>query len=127
MNPVINPSSGTGSTGENDTHWIVRQLNEALGSTLVAALSGAENREQPHDWGRPDGPELSPDVWNRMHFAHQIWTALELVEGRDVARRWFIGANSLLGEATPVMAIRENRHAEVQRAAQAFIDGEVEE
>lgn len=115
------------STNRNDPHEIVRQLNDALGATLVAALSGVKNRKQPHDWARPDGPEPRIDAWNRVQFAHQIWTVLELEEGREVARRWFIGGNPLLEEATPVMAIRNDRHAEVRRAAQAFIDGDVDE
>lgn len=115
------------STNRNDPHEIVRQLNDALGSTLVAALAGVKNRKQPYDWARPDGPEPRPDAWNRVQFAHQIWTSLETEEGHDVARRWFIGGNPLLGEGTPVMAIREDRHAEVRRAAQAFIDGDVDE
>ncbi|WP_392342507.1 hypothetical protein ACQ86L_0390 (plasmid) [Leifsonia sp. P73] len=115
------------STNKSNPHEIVRQLNEMLGSTLVAALAGVKNRKQPHDWARPDGPEPRDAAWNRVQFAHQIWTALEAEEGRDVARRWFIGGNPLLGEGTPVMAIREDRHAEVRRAAQAFIDGDVDE
>lgn len=115
------------SASSNDQHEIARQLNEALGSTLVAALSGERNRKQPHEWTRPDGPEPPPDAWNRVRFAHQIWTTLEPEEGRDVARRWFIGGNPLLGESTPVIAIREDRHAEVRSAAQAFIDGGVDE
>jgi hypothetical protein len=54
-------------------------------------------------------------------------TRFELEEGRDIARRWFIGGNPILGETTPVMAIREDRHAEVRRAAQAFIDDDGDE
>lgn len=115
------------STSSNDQHEIVRQLNDALGSTLVAALSGVRNRKQPYEWARPDGPEPPPDAWNRVRFAHQIWTALEPEEGRDVARRWFIGGNPLLGASTPVIAIREDRHTEVRRAAQEFIAGDVDE
>lgn len=115
------------NTNRNDPHEIVRQLNDALGSTLVAALSGVKNRKQPYDWARRDGPEPRHDAWNRLQFAHQIWTALETEEGRDIARRWFIGGNPLLGESTPVMAIHEDRHAEVRRAAKAFIDGDVDE
>lgn len=47
--------------------------------------------------------------------------------GRDVARGWFIGGKPLLGESAPILAIREDRYAEVRRAAQAFIDGVVDE
>jgi hypothetical protein len=125
---VIAARQTAGSLGEaSDPHEIVRQLNEALGSTLVAALAGATNRNQPHDWARPQGPEPGREAWNRVQFAHQIWIALESEEGREVARRWFIGANPLLHEFTPVIAIREDHLAEVRGAAQAFIDDGVDE
>lgn len=114
-------------TNRVDPHDLVRQLNAGLGATLVAALAGSKNRKQPHEWAKPDGPEPRPDAWNRLQFAHQLWTVLSVEEGVDVARRWFIGGNPLLGESTPVMAIREDRHADVRRAAQAFIDGDVDE
>lgn len=115
------------STNRLDEREIVRQLNDALGPTLVAALSGVKSRQQPNDWAKPNGGMPRPDAWNRLQFAHQIWTALREEEGRDVARRWFIGGNPLLGERTPITAIREDHHAEVRRAAQAFIDGDVDE
>src|SRR5450830_1714132 len=107
------------NTNRQDPHELVRELNDALGATLVAALAGSGSRKQPHEWAKPDGPEPRPEAWNRLQFAHQIWTVLKEEEGRDVARRWFIGGNPLLEESTPVMAIREDRHAEVRRAAQA--------
>lgn len=113
------------STNRIDEHEIVRQLNDALGATLVAALAGAKSRQQPNEWAKRSMPR--PEAWNRLQFAHQVWTALRDEEGRDVARRWFIGGNPLLGERTPIMAIREDHHAEVRRAAQAFIDGDVDE
>jgi hypothetical protein len=114
-------------TNRVDPHELVRQLNAALGSTLVAALAGSKNRKQPNEWAKSDGPEPRPAAWNRLQFAHQLWTSLAAEEGSGVARRWFIGGNPLLGESSPVMAIREDRHAEVRRAAQAFIDGDVDE
>jgi hypothetical protein len=115
------------NTNQSSPHLVVRQLNEALGATLVAALSGVQNRKQPYEWARPDGPQPRPKAWNRIQFAHQIWTALESEEGPDVTRRWFIGGNPMLDEKTPVLAIREDNHAQVRRAAQAFIDGDPDE
>ena len=106
---------------------LVQQLNTGLGPTLVAVLAGGNSRKQPYEWARAGGVEPRPAAWNRLQFAYQVWTALTAVEGPDVARRWFIGGNPLLGESTPVIAIREDRHADVRQAVQAFIDGDVDE
>jgi len=124
---TLTPAGLHRSTNRIDEREIVRQLNDALGATLVAALAGVKSRQQPSDWAKPSGGMPRPDAWNRLQFAHQIWTVLQEEEGRDIARRWFIGGNPLLGESTPIMAIREDHHAEVRRAAQAFIDGDVDE
>lgn len=111
----------------SDPHELVRELNAGLGPTLVAALAGASSRKQPYEWAKPGGAQPRDAAWNRLQFAHQVWSALSGAEGQDVARRWFIGGNPLLEEATPVMAIREDRHAAVRHAAQAFLDGDIDE
>lgn len=108
-------------------HELVQILNAGLGTTLVAALTGVSNRKQPNEWAKPDGPAPRAEALNRLEFAYRIWSALESEEGVDVARRWFIGGNPLLNETTPITAIREDRHADVRRAAQAFVDGDAGE
>lgn len=123
----MTPAQMHKATSRFDSHELVRQLNAGLGPTLVAALAGASSRKQPYEWAKPDGPEPRSAAWNRLQFAHQLWTTLSSEEGPDIARRWFIGGNPLLEESTPVMAIREDRHAAVRRAAQAFIDGDIDE
>jgi hypothetical protein len=105
---------------------VARQLNDDLGLTLVAALTGV-TRDQPNEWARSEWPSLAPEVWVRAQFANDVWNELEAAEGRDVARRWFIGANPLLNQRAPVLAIREDRHAEVRRAVDAFINGDVDD
>lgn len=114
-------------TNRYEPHELVRELNASLGTTLVAALAGSKNRAQPYEWAKPDGAEPRAAAWNRLQFAHQIWREVEEAEGAGVARRWFIGGNPLLSEQSPVAAIRDDRHAEVRRAAQAFVDGDVDE
>lgn len=114
-------------TNRFEPYEVVRELNAGLGATLVAALAGSKNRAQPHEWAKAGGAEPRAAAWNRLQFAHQIWRALEEAEGSSVARRWFIGGNPLLSEQSPVAAIRDDRHAEVRRAAQAFVDGDVDE
>lgn len=110
-----------------EPYELVRELNEGIGPTLVAALAGAKSRAQAYAWAKAGGPEPRAEAWNRLQFAHQIWRLLESAEGAGVARRWFIGGNPLLSEAAPVVAIREDRHAEVRRAATAYVEDDVDE
>jgi hypothetical protein len=44
-------------------------------------------------------------------------------ESDHIARSWFIGANPLLDEVAPFMALREGESQKVLRAAEAFISG----
>ncbi|RKE64918.1 hypothetical protein [Microbacterium sp. AG238] len=116
-----------GRTAEMDIHDIVRELNAVLGSTLVAALSGSKDRELPNRWAKPEGPEPRDHFAKRLQFAHRQWALLAAADGDQVVRQWFIGSNPLLNEATPVTAIREDRHDAVARAAAAFITGDIDE
>lgn len=110
-----------------DIHAIVRHLNAALGPTLVSSLAGSKDRKLPIRWAKSDGPEPRADSHRRIVFAHRQFSEIADAEGASVARQWFIGGNPLLGESTPVTAIREDRHAEVARAVRAFIAGDVDE
>jgi hypothetical protein len=110
-----------------DIHDIVRELNAVLGPTLVAALSGSKDRKLPNRWAKPDGPEPRDVFANRLQFAHRQWALLAAADGDHVARQWFIGGNPLLGEVTPITAIREDQHEAVARAVAAFVAGDVDE
>lgn len=110
-----------------DIHDIVRELNAALGSTLVAALSGSNDRGLPSRWAKPDGPVPRDQIASRLQFTHCQWALLAAADGEQVARQWFIGGNPLLNEATPITAIREDRHDAVVRAVAAFIAGDIDE
>jgi hypothetical protein len=44
-------------------------------------------------------------------------------ESDHIARSWFIGANPLLDEVAPFMALREGESQKILRAAEAFISG----
>lgn len=45
-----------GRTLRMDIRQVARELNDALGPTLVAALTGIKDRKQPSRWASPDGP-----------------------------------------------------------------------
>jgi len=104
-------------------HDIVRELNAALGPTLVAGIAGSKDRKLPSRWGKADGPEPRSEASKRLTFAHQKWLLLATVEGDDIARQWFIGGNPRLREDTPITAIREGRYGEVTDAVESFIAG----
>jgi hypothetical protein len=106
---------------------IILELNEDLGPTLVAALSGVERLGRQRQLSPGKALTVRTEAWRRLEFAHDLWLSLEANEGRDVARRWFIGENARLGGDTPVTAIRVNRQREVQVAAEAFIRDDVDE
>ncbi|MCW2132377.1 hypothetical protein [Arthrobacter sp. VKM Ac-2550] len=101
---------------------IVRQLNSALGATLVSALAGSKDPKISYKWARTDGPEPKPEAQARLQLAHRAWTAVSGVEGDHVARLWFIGANPWLSEVSPIEAISELRAKEVMDAAAAMIE-----
>ena len=101
---------------------IVRQLNAALGASLVGALAGTKDPKISYRWARTDGPEPRPEAQKRLQLAHRAWTAVSSVEGEHVARLWFIGANPWLGEISPIEAINQGRTKEVMDAAAAMTE-----
>ena len=50
------------------------------------------------------------------------WTRIAVGETEHTARAWFIGGNPLLGEDTPLTAIREDRAREVMAAVRALLE-----
>ena len=98
-------------------------LVQALGPTLVAALSGTRDRKLPEAWTKDSGPEPDSDAAARLNAALSCWNLVAGAEGPDVARAWFIGGNPWLDDDTPVTAIREGWFGETAVAAQAMAEG----
>lgn len=100
---------------------LISRLRDALGATLVAALAGARSVDAPVAWLCR---ELVPSAaaMERLRFAYRQWCAIAAVEGGDVARVWFFGANPWLEGDTPVNAIREGRFSAVSAATNAMVD-----
>lgn len=101
---------------------IVRHLNAALGSTLVATLAGANNVGVLREWAEEGNLGPSAEEMKRLVFALDIWDKVTKVEHEEVARAWFMGANPWLDDDAPVTAILEGRLKDVSYAAQAQID-----
>jgi len=110
------------TTARLDIHEVARQLNAHLGPTLVAAAVGTPDRKLPIRWAKASGPTPGADYQRRLQVAHRLWTRVAGAEGDHVARSWFIAANPLLGEDTPLTAIREDRTKAVVAAAEAFVE-----
>jgi hypothetical protein len=106
-----------------DPHDLARVLVDGLGPTLVAAMTGSKDLKLPAKWAKPDGPSPRVEFLNRLQYGHRAWATLVQNENPHVARAWFIGGNPLLGEATPLTAIRDDRGAEVMQAVDSFIRG----
>ena len=123
---TLTPTAQHSYTMRMDIHVIVRELNAALGPTLVAGLAGSKDRKLPIRWAKADGPEPRAEATNRLTFAHRQWMLLAAADGDHVARQWFIGGNPHLGETTPITAIREGHHSEVASAVKSFIAGTVD-
>jgi len=98
----------------------VADLVDVLGPTLVAAAVGVKDRKAPREW--MDGREPRPEVVRRLRLAHRALTAISASDSPGVARSWFMGGNPLLGEATPITAIREDRDEAVVRAVDAQVN-----
>lgn len=106
-----------------DIREIVRNLNNVLGATLVTALAGVTNLEEPIIWTIPGGPKPSQASTRRLILAHQEFNRISQKEGDDVARAFFIGGNPELGEDTPITALYEDRLSEFGAAVDVFLGG----
>lgn len=105
-----------------DIREITRQLNSALGPTLVAVRGRVTARDLPGRWARADGPLPAPEAQERLQLAHRAWRMVSSSESDDTARLWFIGANPWLGDISPVEAISRLRTCEVMTAATAMVE-----
>jgi len=63
----------------------------------------------PIRWAKADGPTPGPGYTRRLQLAYRAWTHVAGAEGDHVARAWFLGGNPVLGETTPLTAIRTDR------------------
>ncbi|MBI9115653.1 hypothetical protein [Sanguibacter suaedae] len=103
-----------------DVPDLVQTLIDALGASVVAAMSGAGSRSLPKKW--VEGTRPGPEKLDRLRLGYRVWRTLSDAEGRHVALAWMVGANPRLEEQTPVTCIRELRTIDVLGAAEAFVN-----
>lgn len=102
---------------------VAEVLNNALGPTLTSALAGSSNPRISLIWAKhlPDGFTPSREQIRRLRFASEQWLFVADLEGEDVARMWFIGANPVLG-MSPVEAISKDRFHAVSAVAHVMVE-----
>lgn len=110
-------------TSRMDFREIVRRLNASLGAAMVSAMAGAKDPKASYRWQRENGTVPSNASQTRIMLAHRAWKMVSDVDGEQVARQWFLGANPWLDEISPVEAIRQDRFKAVIDAAEAMSSG----
>ncbi len=99
---------------------LVGQLNENLGPTLVAEMSGAKDAKAPFRWAKP-GATMRSESERNLRFAYRTYSMLSIIEDPRVLRAWFVSSNPALNEESPVDAIRAGKHRLVSQAAAQFV------
>ncbi|WP_442546164.1 hypothetical protein ACSBOX_21395 (plasmid) [Arthrobacter sp. KN11-1C] len=122
--PVDTITASYYETAQMDIHSTAKELNEALGPTLVAVLAGVRDRKLPSAWARGDVVPRDASV-TKLKTALRVWRALKLEHDEHIARSWFIGLNPLLDETTPIEALNKGMNRQVIEAARAFLDDNI--
>src|SRR5437773_1223933 len=82
---------------------VVRELDEALGTTMVAAIGGVTETRAVKGWMTDREPQR-PHV---LRFALQLsWIVCEKSD-RHTARAWFQGVNPHLHDGVPLLLLRQ--------------------
>jgi hypothetical protein len=105
----------------SDIREVVRELVDALGATMVAAIGGVSETRAVKQWMTDREPQR-PHV---LRFALQLaWVICEKGD-RGTARAWFQALNPHLNDAVPLLLLRERQLTDIQgplmAAARAFM------
>jgi hypothetical protein len=91
---------------------VVRELVDLLGATTVAVIAGVSETRAVQQWmtGR------MPQKTHVLRFALQIASMLAEDSNNEAVQAWFQGSNPHLGDAIPVLMLRNRPLQEVQAA-----------
>jgi|SRR5579872_1614389 len=89
---------------------VVRELVALLGATTVAVIGGVKETRAVTQWLSGRSPQR-PHV---LRFALQLCSMIAGEADREVARAWFHGSNPQLGDAIPMMLLRDSELRDVQ-------------
>ncbi len=104
----------------SDIREVVRELVDALGATMVAAIGGVSETRAVKQWMTDRDPQRP----HLLRFALQLaWVICEKGD-RNTARAWFQALNPHLNDAVPLLLLRERQLTDIQAplmaAARAF-------
>ena len=89
---------------------VVRELVALLGATTVAVIGGVKETRAVTQWLSGRAPQR-PHV---LRFALQLGSMIASQSNREIARAWFHGSNPQLGDAIPMMLLRDGELRDVQ-------------
>jgi hypothetical protein len=98
---------------------LVKELVEALGAQLVAAIADVGETRRVRAWERGETPQRL----DALRTALQATRAIVETSGPATARAWFTGCSTLLNLTSPLEVLRENTQdsrTKVLRAAVTF-------
>jgi hypothetical protein len=90
---------------------IVERLLELLDATTIAVVGGVQETRAVHSWlsGRePQRPQV-------LRFALQLATMIANAGDAEFCKAWFHGANPHLDDRVPMLMLRDQPLAEIQR------------
>ncbi|HEY1728085.1 MAG TPA: hypothetical protein VGG22_06920 [Candidatus Baltobacteraceae bacterium] len=89
---------------------VVRELVALLGATTVAVIGGVKETRAVTQWLSGRSPQR-PHV---LRFALQLGTMIATQANHEMARAWFHGSNPQLGDAIPMMVLRDSELRDIQ-------------
>ena len=91
---------------------VVRELTELLGATTVAVIGGVTETRAVQQWIAGREPQRA----HALRFALQVASMLATQSDKHVAHAWFHGSNPRLGDAVPMLLLRDRPLSEIQSA-----------
>lgn len=95
-------------------------LQDLLGQRLVAVITKQKDPKNVGKWLRGDRLP-NPEAAVRLRQTYQVATLLLQSDDPRTVAQWFSSMNPQLDDDEPAIALRENRAADVLRAARAFM------
>jgi len=89
---------------------VVRELVALLGATTVAVIGGVKETRAVSQWISGRAPQR-PHV---LRFALQLGSMIASQATNEIARAWFHGSNPQLGDAIPMMVLRDGQLNDIQ-------------
>ena len=103
-----------------DLRPLVDQIVAAVGSNATARLLGVDPA-QVSRW--TSGGPISAEMGRRVLDVHAVLTRMLRLFARDVAARWLVGSEPLLGGARPIDVLALHGSAPVVRALDGIAQG----